>query len=135
MTTCRYRQSPPHASGINHLALALALLFTGAEVTAPVLVRRKHAVRNPTLKTLERRIAELENLTTSQGRELQIQFERIAQLQAHCDLLRIRFINDPQQAGAPRRGASRAAGSALSENGNDLSNRTLDKRPGRDLLS
>ena len=45
-----------------------------------------------TLRTLERRIAELENLTTSQSRELQIQFERIAQLQADCDILRIRFI-------------------------------------------
>ena len=41
---------------------------------------------------LERRVAELENLTTSQSRELQIQFERIAQLQADCDILRIRFI-------------------------------------------
>ena len=46
----------------------------------------------PTLRTLERRIGELENLTTSQSRELQIQFERIAQLQAECDILRIRFI-------------------------------------------
>ena len=45
-----------------------------------------------TLRTLERRIGELENLTTSQSRELQIQFERIAQLQAECDILRIRFI-------------------------------------------
>jgi len=31
MATCRYRQSPSRSSGINHLALALALLFTGAE--------------------------------------------------------------------------------------------------------
>jgi hypothetical protein len=45
-----------------------------------------------TLRTLERRIAELENLATSQSRDLQIQFERIAQLQADCDILRVRFI-------------------------------------------
>ena len=45
-----------------------------------------------TIRTLERRVAELENLATSQSRELQIQFERIAQLQADCDILRIRFI-------------------------------------------
>lgn len=31
MSTCRHRQSVPRRSGINHLALALALLFTGAE--------------------------------------------------------------------------------------------------------
>jgi hypothetical protein len=41
---------------------------------------------------LERRITELEQLATSQGRELRIQFERIAQLQAELDILRIRFI-------------------------------------------
>jgi hypothetical protein len=37
-------------------------------------------------------MAELENLATSQSRDLQIQFERIAQLQADCDILRVRFI-------------------------------------------
>jgi len=41
---------------------------------------------------LERRVAELENLATSQSRELHIQFERSAQLRAVCDILRIRFI-------------------------------------------
>jgi hypothetical protein len=41
---------------------------------------------------LERRIRELEQLTTSQSRELEIQFERIAQLQAEWDILRHRFI-------------------------------------------
>ena len=45
-----------------------------------------------TIRTLERRVAELESLTMSQSRDLQIQFERIAQLQADCDILRIRFI-------------------------------------------
>jgi len=44
------------------------------------------------LRTLERRIAELESLAASQSRELKVQFERIAQLQADCDILRIRFI-------------------------------------------
>jgi hypothetical protein len=43
------------------------------------------------LSALESRINELEQLTTSQGRELRIQFERIAQLQADCDILRMRF--------------------------------------------
>ena len=41
---------------------------------------------------LERRLTELEQLATSQDRELRIQFERIAQLQAEWDILRIRFI-------------------------------------------
>jgi hypothetical protein len=41
---------------------------------------------------LERRVAELESLANSQSRELQVQFKRIAQLQADCDILRIRFI-------------------------------------------
>jgi hypothetical protein len=42
--------------------------------------------------TLERRIAELEQLADSQSRELRIQFERIAQMQAEWDVLRIRLI-------------------------------------------
>ena len=41
---------------------------------------------------LERRISELEQLATSQGRELRIQFERIAQLQGEWDIPGIRFI-------------------------------------------
>lgn len=41
-------------------------------------------------RTLEKRIRQLEELTTSQSRELRIQFERIAQLQAELDILRIR---------------------------------------------
>ena len=40
---------------------------------------------------LERRIAELEQLADSQSRELRIQFERIAQMQAEWDVLRIRL--------------------------------------------
>jgi len=44
------------------------------------------------LRTLERRIAELESLAASQSRELKVQFERIAQLQADCDILRVRSI-------------------------------------------
>ena len=42
------------------------------------------------VKALEYRISQLEHLTTAQTRELRIQFERIAQLQAECDILRIR---------------------------------------------
>jgi len=44
------------------------------------------------VRALERRISELEEIANSQTRELRIQFERIAQLQADCDILRIRFI-------------------------------------------
>jgi len=44
------------------------------------------------VRALERRISELEQLASSQGHELRIQFERIAQLQAEWDMLRIRFI-------------------------------------------
>ena len=42
------------------------------------------------VRALESRITQLEHLTTEQTRELRIQFERIAQLQAECDILRIR---------------------------------------------
>ena len=57
-----------------------------------------HSLRNPreaggtAAKTLERRIAELEQFADSQSRELRVQFERIAQMQAEWDVLRIRFI-------------------------------------------
>ena len=44
-----------------------------------------------TVTPLERRIAELEHLADSQSRELRIQFERIAQMQAEWDVLRIRL--------------------------------------------
>ena len=67
-------------------------------------VTRSSRVRNPgqakehslqsstpaTLAALERRMNELEHLVGSQRHELRIQFERIAQLQADCDVLRIR---------------------------------------------
>jgi hypothetical protein len=46
----------------------------------------------PQVTTLERRIAELAQLADSQSRELRIQFERIAQMQAEWDVLRIRLI-------------------------------------------
>ena len=42
------------------------------------------------VRALESRISQLEHLTTEQTRSLRIQFERIAQLQAECDILRIR---------------------------------------------
>lgn len=58
----------------------------------PISRSKPRSADTATIKTLERRVAELEHLTTSQSRELQIQFERIAQLQADCDILRIRFI-------------------------------------------
>ena len=58
----------------------------------PVSRSTPRSAGTATLRTLECRIAELENLAASQSRELQIQFERIAQLQADCDILRIRFI-------------------------------------------
>lgn len=40
MATCRYRHSSQRCSGINYLALALALLFTGAETTTRFTVER-----------------------------------------------------------------------------------------------
>jgi hypothetical protein len=47
-------------------------------------------VRTTSSTTLERRICELERLARDQTRELRIQFERIAQLQAEYDILRSR---------------------------------------------
>jgi hypothetical protein len=52
----------------------------------------KRSTRATTLTALERRISELEYLASSQSHELRIQFERIAQLQADCDVLRIRSV-------------------------------------------
>jgi hypothetical protein len=49
-------------------------------------------VRRTSSTTLERRICELERLARDQSRELRIQFERIAQLQAEYDILRSRAI-------------------------------------------
>ena len=57
--------------------------------TVPPSLRR--APREAVLVALDRRIAQLEHLAGLQSRELKIQFERIAQLQAECDILRIRF--------------------------------------------
>ena len=58
----------------------------------PISRSKPRSADTATIRTLERRVAELESLTTSQSRDLQIQFERIAQLQADCDILRVRFI-------------------------------------------
>jgi len=58
----------------------------------PTSPKRSCGVRALTI--LEHRIRELEQLTTSQGRELRIQFERIAQLQAEYDVMRIRSRRD-----------------------------------------
>ena len=55
------------------------------------------------MTTLERRIAELEQLADSQGRELRIQFERIAQMQAEWDVLRIRLSGVDAGAETARR--------------------------------
>jgi len=43
-----------------------------------------------TVTALEKRLGELEQLAKAQSRELRIQFERIAQLQAEWDIVRIR---------------------------------------------
>ena len=51
---------------------------------------------------LERRLNELEDLTTSQQREIRIQFERIAQRQAEWDVLWIRFIKARARHGKRR---------------------------------
>jgi len=53
---------------------------------------RSDALAKRAVTALERRIAELEQLTNSQSRELRIQFERIAQMQAQWDILSVRFI-------------------------------------------
>jgi hypothetical protein len=53
--------------------------------------RRRRGSVGTTLSALERRIGELEHIASSQRHDLRIQFERIAQLQAECDVIRIRF--------------------------------------------
>ena len=55
--------------------------------------------RGTAAESLDRRIRELEQLTSSQSRELQVQFERIAQLQAEWDILRIRFMKSENTVG------------------------------------
>jgi hypothetical protein len=50
----------------------------------------QHAPAEVAVTSLERRITELEQFANAQSRELRIQFERIAQLQAEWDILRIR---------------------------------------------
>ena len=73
---------------------------TGLRSSAPKRSRADRA-----LTALECRIAELEQLASSQTRELRIQFERIAQLQAEYDVLRIRGQRrdpNPAQGVSPR---------------------------------
>jgi hypothetical protein len=60
--------------------------------TTPDPLRHSRETSGTAVTPLERRIAELEQLANSQSRELRIQFERIAQMQAEWDILRIRFI-------------------------------------------
>jgi hypothetical protein len=55
-------------------------------------LRYSRGKSGPAVGALERRIAELEELACSQSRELRVQFQRIAQMQAEWDILRIRFI-------------------------------------------
>jgi hypothetical protein len=55
------------------------------------------------MTTLERRIAELEQLANSQNRELKIQFERIAQMQAEWDVLRLRLSSRESENARLRR--------------------------------
>ena len=61
-----------------------------ADQTQPVSGPRTRSSGRASLHRLEGRISELERLATSQSHELAIQFERIAQLQAEYDILRIR---------------------------------------------
>ena len=60
--------------------------------THPVPGPRNRSPHTAALAALERRVSELEHLADSQSRDLRIQFERIAQLQAECDIMRIRFV-------------------------------------------
>ena len=54
-------------------------------------LRQSRIISATVVTALERRIAELEQLMNSQSRELKIQFERIAQIQAEWDIIRIRM--------------------------------------------
>ena len=63
----------------------------GGSQTATTSPSPRRPSGEATIIELDRRIAQLEHLTSVQSRELRIQFERIAQLQAECDILRIRF--------------------------------------------
>ena len=60
--------------------------------TSNPLLRHSRDNGGTAVTALQRRISDLEQLASSQSRELRIQFERIAQLQAEWDILRIRFI-------------------------------------------
>jgi uncharacterized protein Yka (UPF0111/DUF47 family) len=60
--------------------------------TTSDLLRQSRETSRTAVTALERRIAELEQVADSQSRELRIQFERIAQMQAEWDVLRIRLV-------------------------------------------
>jgi hypothetical protein len=53
--------------------------------------------------SLEKRLSELEQLAAAQSRELRIQFERIAQLQAEWDIVQIRSSKSRIPVAARRR--------------------------------
>ena len=77
--------------------MELAMMSTArsphmADQKHPVSGSRSRSPRGAAMAALERRVRELELLADSQSRDLRIQFERIAQLQAECDILRIRFV-------------------------------------------
>jgi hypothetical protein len=55
--------------------------------------RRPPGDADVAVTALEKRLSELEQLAIAQSRELRIQFERIAQLQAEWDIMRIRSSN------------------------------------------
>ena len=54
-------------------------------------LRQSGEIGGTSVTALARRISELEQLANAQSRELRIQFERIAQMQAEWDILQIRF--------------------------------------------
>ena len=65
-------------------------------------MRHSGEIRGTAVTALVRRISELEQLANAQSRELRIQFERIAQMHAEWDILRIRFTKSPVHPGSER---------------------------------
>jgi hypothetical protein len=63
----------------------------GGEMRSRITSDQHHVNGRTAAAALERRIRELEQLATAQSRELRIQLERIAQLQAEWDILRSRL--------------------------------------------
>ena len=66
-------------------------------------LRHSGEIRGTAVTALVRRISELEQLANAQSRELRIHFERIAQMQAEWDILRIRFTKSPVHHGTSAR--------------------------------